>query len=66
LLHVLPRRVHIRRTKEMGTKGRRMGVWIRTDGSNPYLSSHVSGSPFSVALRAHVACFAYLDADKWV
>jgi hypothetical protein len=50
----------------MGAKGRRMGVWIRTQGSNPYLSSQVSGSPSGAVLRAHITCFAYPDADKWV
>jgi hypothetical protein len=50
----------------MGTKGRRMGVWIRTHGSTPYLSSQVSGSPSGAALHAHTACSAYPDADKWV
>jgi hypothetical protein len=53
-------------TKEMGAKGRRMGVWIRTHGSTPYLSSQVSGSPSGAALRAHTTCSAYPDADKWV
>jgi hypothetical protein len=56
----------VRRTKEMGAKGRRMGIWIRTHGSNSYLSSQVSGSPSGTALHAHVACSAYPDADKWV
>jgi hypothetical protein len=50
----------------MGTKGRSMGVWIRTHGSTPYLSSQVSGSPSGMALRAHTACSAYPDVDKWV
>jgi hypothetical protein len=50
----------------MGSKGRRMGVWIRMHGSTPYLSSQVSGSPSGAALRAHTACSAYPDADKWV
>jgi hypothetical protein len=52
--------------KEMGAKGRRMGVWIRTHGSTPYLSSPVSGSPSGVALRAHITHSAYPGADKWV
>jgi hypothetical protein len=52
--------------KEMAAKGRRMGVWIRTHGSTPYLSSPVSGSPSGVALRAHTVRSAYLGADKWV
>jgi hypothetical protein len=50
----------------MDAKGRRMGVWIHTHGSNPYLSSQVSGSPSGEALHAHIACSAYPDADKWV
>jgi hypothetical protein len=45
----------------MGAKGRRMGVWIHTHGSTPYLSSQVSGNPSGAALRA-----VYPDADKWV
>jgi hypothetical protein len=56
----------VQRTKEMGAKGRRMGVWIRTHGSTPYLSSQVSGNPSGAALRAHTACSVYPDADKWV
>jgi hypothetical protein len=54
------------RTKEMGAKGRRMRVWIRTHDCTPYLSSQVSDSPSGAALRAHTVCSAYLDADKWV
>jgi hypothetical protein len=50
----------------MGAKGRRMGVWIHTHGSTPYLSSQVSSSPSGAALRAHTACSTYPDADKWV
>jgi hypothetical protein len=50
----------------MGAKGRRMGVWIRTHGSTPYLSSPVCGSPSGMALRAHTARSAYPGADKWV
>jgi hypothetical protein len=50
----------------MGAKGKRMGVWIRTHGSTPYLSSQVSGSPSGAVLRAHTMCSAYPDADKWV
>jgi hypothetical protein len=50
----------------MGAKGRRMGVWIRTHGSTPYLSSPISGSPSGAALRAHTARSAYPDADRWV
>jgi hypothetical protein len=56
----------VQKTKEMGTKGRRMEVWIRTHGSTPYLSSPVSGSPSGAALRAHTARSAYPGADKWV
>jgi hypothetical protein len=56
----------VQKTKEMGVKCRRMGVWIRTNGSTPYLSSPVSGSPSGVTLRAHTACSAYPGADKWV
>jgi hypothetical protein len=43
-----------------------MGVWIRTHGSTPYLSSPVSGSPSGTVLHAHTARFAYPGADKWV
>jgi hypothetical protein len=50
----------------MGAKGRRMGVWNRTHGSTPYLSSQVSGNPSGAAVRAHTVCSAYPDADKWV
>jgi hypothetical protein len=50
----------------MGAKGRRMGVRIRTHGTNPYLSSQVSGSPSGAALRAHIVCSAYPHAGKWV
>jgi hypothetical protein len=56
----------VQRTKEMGAKGRRMGVWIRTHGSTPYLSSQVSSNTSGAVLRAHTACFAYPDANKWV
>jgi hypothetical protein len=56
----------MQRTKEMGAKGKRMGVWIRTHGSTPYLSSQVSGSPSGVVLHAHTTCSAYPDADKRV
>jgi hypothetical protein len=56
----------VQKTKEMGAKGRRMGVWIRMHGFTPYLSSQVSGSPSGVALRAHTVCSAYPHADKWV
>jgi hypothetical protein len=56
----------VQKTKEMGVKCRRMGVWIRTNGSTPYLSSPVSGSPSGVMLHAHTACSAYPGADKWV
>jgi hypothetical protein len=56
----------VQRKKEMGAKGRRIRVWIHTHGSTPYLSSQVSGSPSGAALRAHTACSAYLDTDKWV
>jgi hypothetical protein len=50
----------------MGAKGRRMGVWICTHGSNPYLSSPVSGSPSGSTLHANTVCFTHPDADKWV
>jgi hypothetical protein len=56
----------VHRTKEMGAKCMRMGVWIRTHGSTPYLSSQVSSSPSGVALHAHNTCFTDPDADKWV
>jgi hypothetical protein len=56
----------VQNTKEMGAKGRRMGVWICTLGSTPYLSSPASGSSSGAALRAHTARFAYPGTDKWV
>jgi hypothetical protein len=56
----------IQKTKEMGAKGRRMGVWIRTHGSTPYLSSPVSGSPSGTTLHAHTTRSAYPGAGKWV
>jgi hypothetical protein len=42
-----------------------MGVWIRTLGSIPCLSSPASGSPSGVAFRAHTARSPYPGADKW-
>jgi hypothetical protein len=54
----------VQETKEMDSKGRRMGVWIHTLGSTPYLSSPASGNPSGAALRAHTARSAYLGADK--
>jgi hypothetical protein len=51
-------------TKEMGAKGRRMGVWIRMIGSTPYLSSPASSSPSGAALRAHTAHSAHPGTDK--
>jgi hypothetical protein len=54
----------VQKTKEMGAKGRRVGVWIRTLGSTPCLSSPLSGSPSGAALRAHTARSAFLGADK--
>jgi hypothetical protein len=56
----------VQKTKEIGAKGRRMGVWIRTHGSTLYLSSPISGSPSGAVLRAHTASSANLGADKWV
>jgi hypothetical protein len=56
----------VQKTKEIGAKGRRMGVWIRTHGSTLYLSSPISGSPSGAVLRAHIASSANLGADKWV
>jgi hypothetical protein len=50
----------VQKIKEMGAKGRRMGVWIRTLGSTPHLSSPASGSPSGTALRAHTARFTTL------
>jgi hypothetical protein len=55
----------VQKTKEMGAKGRRMGVWIHTLGSTPNLSSPTSGSPSGMALCAHTARSAYPGADKW-
>jgi hypothetical protein len=54
----------VQKMKEMDAKGRRMGVWIRTLGSAPYLSSPASGSTSGVALRARTARSAYPGADK--
>jgi hypothetical protein len=54
----------VQKTKEMGAKGRRMGVWIRTLGSTPYLSSPASGSPSSATLHAHTARSTYPGTDK--
>jgi hypothetical protein len=56
----------VQKTKEMGAKGSRMGVWICTHGSTRYLSSLVSGSPSGAVLHAHTARSAYLGTDKWV
>jgi hypothetical protein len=55
----------VQKTKVMGAKGRRMGVWIRTLGSISCLSSLASGNPSGVALRAHTTRSAYPDTDKW-
>jgi hypothetical protein len=55
----------VQKMKEMGAKGRRMRVWIRTLGSTPCLSSPASSSPSGAALRAHTAHSAYLGIDKW-
>jgi hypothetical protein len=55
----------VQKTKEMGAKGRRMGVWIHTLGSIPCLSSPASGNPSGAALRALTARSAYPGADKW-
>jgi hypothetical protein len=54
----------VQKTNEMGAKGNRMGVWIRTLSSYPHLSSPASGSPSGVALRTHTARSAYLGTDK--
>jgi hypothetical protein len=54
----------VQKTKEMGTKGRRMGVWICTLGSTTCLSSPASGSPSGTVLGAHTARSAYPGADK--
>jgi hypothetical protein len=54
----------VQKTKEMGAKGRRMGVWIRTLGSTPCLSSPASGSPSGAVLRAHTARSVCPGADK--
>jgi hypothetical protein len=56
----------MQRIKEMGAKGRRMGVWIRMHDSTPYLSSQVSNSPSGAVLRAHTMSSAYPEADEWV
>jgi hypothetical protein len=54
----------VQKTEEMGEKGRRMGVWIRTHGSTPYLSSPVSGSPSGTTLHSHTARSTYPGANK--
>jgi hypothetical protein len=56
----------VQKVKEMGAKGRRMGVWIHTHDSTPYLSSPVSGSPSGAALCAHTVRSTYPGANKWV
>jgi hypothetical protein len=56
----------VQKMKEMDAKGRRMGVWIHTHGSTPYLSSPVSGSPSGAALCAHITRSAYSGANKCV
>jgi hypothetical protein len=48
----------------MGTKGKRMGVWIHTLGSIPYLSSLASDNPSGAALHARTARLSYPGADK--
>jgi hypothetical protein len=55
----------VQKIKEIGAKGRRMVVWIRTLGSIPCLSSPASGSPSGAVLCAHTARSAYPGADKW-
>jgi hypothetical protein len=55
----------VQKTKEIGAKDRRIGIWIRTLGSTPHLSSSTSGSPSGVVLCAHTAHSAYPSADKW-
>jgi hypothetical protein len=42
-----------------------MGVWIRTLGFIPCLSSPASGSKSGAALQAHTVRSAYLGAHKW-
>jgi hypothetical protein len=49
---------------KMSAKGRRMGVWIHTLGSIPYLSSLASGNLSDVVLHAHTTCSAYPSTDK--
>jgi hypothetical protein len=55
----------VQKMKEMGAKGWRMGVWIRTLGSIPSLYSPAGGSPSSVALRAPTMRSAYPGTDQW-
>jgi hypothetical protein len=55
----------VQKTKEMGAKGKRMGVWIRTLGYIPCLSSPTSGNPSGAVLHAHTARSAYPGVDKW-
>jgi hypothetical protein len=54
----------VQKTKEMGAKGRRMGVWIRTLGSTANLSSPANGSPSGTVFHAHTTRSAYPGADK--
>jgi hypothetical protein len=56
----------VQKMKEMGAKGRRMGVWIRAHGFTFYLSSPISSSTSGVALHAHTVCSTYPGANKWV
>jgi hypothetical protein len=49
----------LQKMKEMGAKGTRMGVWIRTLRSTPCLSSPASGSPSGAVLCAHTARSVY-------
>jgi hypothetical protein len=55
----------VRKTKEMGAKGMKMGIWIRRLGSIPCLSSPAGGSPSDAVLRAHATRSAYPGTDKW-
>jgi hypothetical protein len=54
----------VQKTKEMGAKGKRMEVWIRTLGYIPCLSSPTSGNPSGAVLHAHTARSAYPGVDK--
>jgi hypothetical protein len=55
----------VQRMNEMGAKGKRMGVWIRTLSFIPCLYSPTGGSPSGVALHDPTVRSAYPGTDKW-